>query len=158
MRHFRHDNPMESPLGHKLREQGYTTFWAYLDQNGFVDLDAFRHAISFCSLIPAGFYDFLLACAGMDNRWRDAFCVAAADFLNNARSRYRDDRPDLGSNWIVVQPVSKLASVFGDEIAWASQLTFDMRDHLLENRHLFDTPFSYDDEWLVDLVNQAATP
>jgi hypothetical protein len=142
---------MESPLGIKLRERGFDSLWSFLDEHGFTNLDAFRAAIDFPSLIPVGFHDFLLASADVDDNWCIAFRVAAADFLNNARERYRESSPS--PDWIVIQPVSKLASEFGDEIGWASPLTFVMRDYLLGNRHLFDSPFAYDDDWLVQIVD-----
>ncbi|MEM6474419.1 MAG: hypothetical protein AAF802_33105, partial [Planctomycetota bacterium] len=151
MRHFKHEQPMESPLGLKLREAGFDSLWSFLTAHGFTNLDSFRSTIGFDSLIPVGFHDFLLASADIDDNWPVAFRVAAADLLNNARERYRETSPS--PDWIVIQPVSKLASQFGDEIEWASPLTFVMRDYLLENRNLFDSAFAYNDEWLVDIVD-----
>ena len=70
---------MESPLGVKLRDLGFDSIWAFLDQHGFTTLDAFRAAVNFPSLIPVGFHDFLLASAGIDDKWPIAYRVAAAE-------------------------------------------------------------------------------
>lgn len=151
---FHHDNPMASPLGEKLRARGYSSFWDFLEKNGFTDLESFKSAIGFPSLIPIGFYDFLDSSAKKDGRFNLAVRVAASDFLNDARIRYSVKSPS--ENWMVIHPVSKVASQFKPYIAWVDHLMFTMRDYLLNNRQLFDREFSYDDAWMVEMVDAAA--
>ncbi|MCR9118460.1 MAG: hypothetical protein NXI22_16105 [bacterium] len=142
---------MESPLGLKLRERGYDSFWAFLAQHGFTTLDEFRTVVDFPSLIPVGFHDFLIASADIENQWHVAYRVASAESLNNARERFRDSSPS--PDWIVIQPVSFVASTFSDEVDWAQATAFRMRDYLLDNRHLFEQPFAFDDDWLIQIVD-----
>lgn len=146
---------MDSPLGAKLRALGFSSFWEYLQQMGFTDLESFKSAIGFPTLVPIGFYDFLDASAKNDGQYILAVRVAASDFLNDARVRHSTRSP--GENWIVIRPVSRLASQFNEYIPWVDRLMFTMRDYLLSNRQLFDREFSYADPWLARMVDDAAS-
>jgi hypothetical protein len=150
MRFFRHQQPMTSPLGKKLRAAGYDSLWRYLDRRGFTDLETFLHDVDFASLAPVGFEDFVLACAELDNQWNKGFRVMASYNLNRARRDYREKSPS--PDWIVISPVSSLAVLFKDELPWADKLASEMREHLLAHREAFDRPFSWDDDWLVNMV------
>jgi len=60
MRFIRHQQPMTSPLGKKLRAAGYQTLWEYLERRGFTDLETFLRDVDFETLAPVGFQDFVL--------------------------------------------------------------------------------------------------
>lgn len=152
---FEYGDPMDSPLGGKLRALGYSSFWDYLEERGFTDLESFKSTIGFPTLIPIGFYNFLDASAKRDDRLNLAVRVAASDFLNDARIRYSATTPS--EDWIIIHPVSKVATQFKLYIPWVDQLMFTMRGYLLDNRQLFEHEFSYDDAWMVDMVDAAAT-
>jgi len=149
MRFFRHQQPMTSPLGKKLRAAGYDSLWDYLDRRGFKDLETFLGDVDFQSLAPVGFQDFVLACAELDKQWNKGFRVMASYELNRARRDHREKSPS--PDWIVISPVSSLAVHFKDKLPWANKLSFEMRDYLLAHRELFDHSFSWDDEWLVKM-------
>ncbi len=150
MRLFRHDKPMTSPLGKKLLAAGYLSLWDYVERRGFTDLETFLRDVDFESLAPIGFQDFILACAESDKQRNKVYRIMAAYELNRARVRYQQNSPSR--DWIVISPVSSLAAHFKDEIPWAEKLMFVMRDYLLAHRELFKRPFSWDDDWLVEMV------
>lgn len=150
MRHFRHDEPMTSPLGKKVRAAGFESLWDYADRRGFTDLGTFLRDVDFESLAPAGFRDFVVACAEVDRQWNKGYRIMAACELNRARQEYHETSPS--PNWIVLSPVSKLGVDFQDEVPWAESLTLEMYDYLMKHRELFDKPFSWNDAWLVELV------
>lgn len=150
MRHFRHDEPMTSPLGKKLRAAGYESLWDYADRRGFTDLATFLRDVDFETLAPIGFRDFVVACAELDRQWSKGYRIMAALELNRTRQKYHEKSPS--PDWIVISPVSALGVAFQDEVTWAERLMFEIRDYLMSHRELFDKPFSWDDAWLVELV------
>lgn len=150
MRFIRHQQPMTSPLGKKLRAAGYDSLRDYLDRRGFTDLETFLRDVDFESLAPVGFQDFVLACAELDKQWNKSFRVMASYELNSDRRRFREKSPS--PDWIVISPVSRLATHFKDEVPWADKLSFEIRDYLLAHRELFDSAFSWDDDWLLKMV------
>jgi hypothetical protein len=150
MRFFRHDQPMTSPLGKKLRAAGYQSLWDYAARRGFTDLETFLRDVDFESLAPVGFEDFVVGCAELDRQWNKGYRIMAAYELNSARERFRENAPS--PDWIVISPVSSIAVHFKDEVPWADKLMFIMRDFLLAHRELFGQAFSWDDDWLVKMV------
>jgi hypothetical protein len=156
MRFFRHKQPLTSPLGKKLRASGFNSLWDYVDRRGFTDLETFLRDVDFKSLAPIGFADFVLACAELDKQWNKAFRIMAAYELNCARLNYSEKSPS--PDWIVISPVSALATAFADELPWAHQLTLEMSDYLLAHRDLFDRPFSWNDDRLIKMLPADCEP
>jgi hypothetical protein len=148
---FRHDRPMESPLGKKLRAAGYRSLWEYVGKHGFQTLDRLQEDVGFPTLTIRGFIDFVVASGRVDNRWAEAFRIVAVQRLNYARARYSDE--DLGQDWKIIEPVSSLVVEFESDMPRVHELTHRMADFLRNHRELFDSEFSYDADWLVEIVD-----
>ena len=137
---------MDAPLGKKLQAAGYESLWAYFDSQGFNDIDRFKSDLDSETLAPIGFSSFVIEVASEDANWENAVRVLAANALNSVRMKSK-----RGS--IAFMSVHRIANDSPNEIAWIKSACDDIVRTVQGNDKLLESMVSWDDKWLVELVD-----